>query len=172
MWLPGYQMSNLYSWLLTHKGSGGLILVLSTCVILHGPLGKSAPGWGMCVCVNPSSTGNGADNRLLRRQQCCMWFNAGGAGGLSEAGTNEDRHSSLWYENGTPFSRTCWLSYDHLFFLEAVSGTNRLIKLLFLHTIADLTHVDLTSNLTSLDLTSELAFRPVCMFVFNTVHCI
>ena len=27
-------------------------------------LGKSAPGWGVCVCVcvNPSSTGNAADN--------------------------------------------------------------------------------------------------------------
>ena len=58
--------------------------------------------------------------------------------------------------------RTCWLSYDHLFFLEAVSGTNQLMKLLFLHTIADLTHVDLTSNLTSLDLTSQLTTRPVC----------
>ena len=37
------------------------------------------------------------------------------------------------------------------------------MKLLFLHTIAGLTHVDLTSNLTSLDLTSELTTRPVCV---------
>ena len=64
-----------------------------------------------------------------------------------------------------PFSRTCWLSYDHMFFLEAVSGTIRLMKLLFLHTIADLTHVDLTSDLTSLDLTSELTTKPVCVCV-------
>ena len=37
----------------------------------------------------------------------------------------------------------------------------RLMKLLLLHTIADLTHVDLASNLTSLDWTSELTTRPV-----------
>ena len=46
----------LYNWFFTHKGPGGWILVFSTCVILHGRLGKSAPGWGVCVCVNPSSS--------------------------------------------------------------------------------------------------------------------
>ena len=41
------------------------------------------------------------------------------------------------------------------------------MKLLFLHTIADLTHVDLALNLTSLDLTSELTTRPVCVLTIG-----
>ena len=53
MWLPGYQMSNLYSWLLTHKGSGGLILVLSTCVILHGTIGQISPWMGHVRVCEP-----------------------------------------------------------------------------------------------------------------------
>ena len=160
----------LYNGLFTHKGPGGWILVFSTCVILHGRLGKSAPGWGVCVCVNPSSSlAQGMAPIIV----CCdansaaCNFNAGGARGLSETGTNEGLHSFLWYESGTPFSRTCWLTCDHLFFFEAVtvSGINRLMKLLFLHTMKDFTQVDLTSNLASLDLTCEFTTRPVCVCV-------
>ena len=42
------------------------------------------------------------------------FYDAGGARGLSEGGPNEDLHPFLWYEHGTPFSRTClncWTSF-------------------------------------------------------------
>jgi len=147
--------------------------LLWTSTWSEGDWQQRCPVWN---CVNPFQTVRKKCvcyiyiyNYVYIYNVCVCEFNAGGARGVSETCTKEGLHS-MWCEKGTPFSRTCWLSYDHLFFLEAVSGTNRLMKLLFLHTIADLTHVDLTSNLTSLDLTSELTTRPVCVCVWRTLN--
>ena len=67
----------------------------------------------MCMCVH----------RFNKRFH---FHDAGGASRLSEAGTNEDLHSFLWYENGTPFPRTflnCWTSFLLRLFRYILTGS-------------------------------------------------